>query len=59
MPRLRYNPLDGKINISDSLTISEVIGSILVERDETTDPARTAVLLDEDSVLYNDDKGVS
>jgi hypothetical protein len=53
--RLKFNPLTGKMDLVESLSIREVISSILVESNETLTLHKAEILFDENSVLYNDD----
>ena len=58
MPRLKYNPSTGKLDLVESLTVGEVIGSILIESNETLTFPKAEILYDEDSILYNDDEEI-
>lgn len=55
-----FNPFTGKLDFKGSggtgtLTIKDVVKSILVESDETLDLPLAAILFDDDSILFNDD----
>jgi len=52
-----YNPLTANVDyVQASLTIKEVLKSILVESNQALTLPVAAILFDDDSILYNDDE---
>jgi hypothetical protein len=59
----KFNPFTGKLDKVSSeiqLTISSVIKSILLDKNESALPSEPyiSILFDEDSILFNDDEAL-